>query len=221
MKNLPRIFVDSKLSAGAESELTREQYHYLSHVMRTKKFLAFNGGAEYVAELIGGTRFVAGEKTEHADPSGDFVFCFAPVKKTGDVISAAVQMGAAVLQPVITERVDAHVNWERMGKIAIEAAEQSGRNSVPELLPPISFAQLDKKDIVFGNPRATNHGPRTTNRGPRKLFIGPEGGFSDAEVAALEKSGAVGISLGRTVLRAEVAAAAICTVWSLKCGVWS
>ncbi len=39
------------------------------------------------------------------------------------------------------------------------------------------------------------------------IFIGPEGGFSDAEFAKLDASGATGISLGKTILRAELAAA--------------
>ena len=40
-----------------------------------------------------------------------------------------------------------------------------------------------------------------------KILIGPEGGFSDAEFARLDAAGARGISLGKTVLRAELAAA--------------
>ena len=40
-----------------------------------------------------------------------------------------------------------------------------------------------------------------------KILVGPEGGFSDAEFAALDAAGAVGISLGKTILRAELAAA--------------
>ena len=210
---MPRIFTDSKLSPGAKLKLTREQCHYLLHVMRTKKFLIFNDGNEHAAELTDddGT-FAVGTKTEHKDPSGNFAFYFAPIKKTEDLISAVTQMGAAILQPVITERTTArHINWTRMKKIVIEAAEQSGRNSVPELRSPITFKELDKKDLIFGNP---THEPRTTSHEPRKLFIGPEGGLSDDEINELEKSGAVGINLGATILRAETAAVALCAVMS-------
>jgi RsmE family RNA methyltransferase len=68
---------------------------------------------------------------------------------------------------------------------------------------------LDKKDLIFGNPKCES---RTTNHEARKLFIGPEGGLSDEEIRELEKAGATGISLGRTILRAETAAVALCAI---------
>jgi 16S rRNA (uracil1498-N3)-methyltransferase len=127
------------------------------------------------------------------------------------LIGAVVQMGAGVLQPVITERTVArHINWDRMKKIIIENAEQSGRNGIPELRPPIPFAELDKRGIVYGDERRA--GSDSPQRKCNTLLVGPEGGFSDAEFAALDEAGATGVSLGPTILRAEVAAAALCAV---------
>ena len=117
-------------------------------------------------------------------------------------------MGVARFQPVITARtVAAHINWERMHKIAIEAAEQSNRNSVPEILPAVKFSDLDLSDIVFADERAAYGADMPHTAHGTRLMTGPEGGFSDEEFAALDAAGAHGISLGKTILRAELAAA--------------
>jgi 16S rRNA (uracil1498-N3)-methyltransferase len=212
---MPRIFIDSELAAGAAAPLTAGQLHYLAHVMRTDKFLAFNGGTEYLA-AVGNKSAGILEATEHKDPGEKWTFCFAPVKKIEELISGVVQMGAGVLQPVITERtVVRRVNWERMRRVIIENCEQSGRNSVPELRPPIAFAELDKKGVIYGDERQSGTAPSKSApeyKSDMTLLVGPEGGFSDAEFAALDKAGATGVSLGATILRAEVAAVALCAV---------
>ena len=119
----------------------------------------------------------------------------------------ATQMGVARLMPIITARTVAHhINWERMRKIATEAAEQSNRNSVPEILEPIKFSDLDLSDIVFADERAAYGAEISTDFNTTKILVGPEGGFSDEEFNMLDAAGARGVSLGKTILRAETAA---------------
>jgi 16S rRNA (uracil1498-N3)-methyltransferase len=224
MKNVPRLFIDEPLEAGKTFPLPAAQHHYLTHVMRTNKFLAFNSGVEYGSEITGNLAFRTASPTLHKDPGGDWTFCFAPIKRMEDLISGIVQMGAGVLQPVITERTTArHINWERMRKIIIESAEQSGRNSLPELRAPIPFADLDKSNLIYGDERKCEvwsmkrevgaSGNSALKTSHSKLLIGPEGGFSDAEFAAFDAAGAAAVSLGRTILRAEVAAVALAAIW--------
>ena len=99
------------------------------------------------------------------------------------------------------------MNWDRMKKIAIEAAEQSNRNSVPAILEPIPFNKIDLSEITFADERAAyGHKAQENTKQIKTILVGPEGGFSDSEFAALDAAGAVGISLGKTILRAEVAA---------------
>ena len=118
-------------------------------------------------------------------------------------------MGVARFVPVVTERTVAHhVNWSRMKKIAIESAEQSNRNSVPEISEPIPFAKLDLKNLAFADER-TAYNPKSNYEIPsniQSILVGPEGGFSDSEFAALDNAGAVSVTLGKTILRAELAA---------------
>ncbi len=213
MKNIPRIFVGDNIQSGMCVPAPRDAAHYLSRVMRRHDFLAFGGGHEYTAVLSDDEKsFIIGDKTTHADPSGDVTLYFAPIKKTDDLINMATQIGAARFQPVITARTTAHhINWERMRKIAVEAAEQSNRNSVPEILPPMRFDELDLGNMVFADERAAYGANVAGHISAHHVLVGPEGGFSDDEFARLDAAGARGISLGRTILRAELAAAVALT----------
>ena len=209
MKNIPRIFMGDNLSTGISIPVDRGTMHYLTRVMRTNQCLAFGGGNEYRATLSDDGRVLnIGDKTDHADPSNDITLMFAPVKRTDDLLNMATQMGVATFQPVITERTNAnHINWTRMVKIVVEAAEQSNRNSVPKILPPKKFSELELSGLVFADERVA-YGKESCcpPDGACVILVGPEGGFSDAEFAALDNAGACGISLGKTILRAELAA---------------
>lgn len=209
MKNIPRIFVGNNVSENITLPVARDVAHYLTKVMRTGQFLAFGGGREFNATLSDDDKhMIIGSETEHTDPANDITLMFAPIKRTDDLINMATQMGIKAFQPVITARTVAHhINWQRMNKIATEAAEQSNRNSVPTILPPIKFADLDKTNIWFADERAA-YGANIKNQAKqtKSILIGPEGGFSDEEFAELDKANAHGISLGKTILRAEVAA---------------
>lgn len=209
MQNIPRIFLDQDLGANKKFAVDKDIVHYLRRVMRQSDCLVFNNGDEYRAELSDDDRYIIiGKKTEHVDPSNNLTLCFAPIKKIEDLLNMATQMGVAVLQPVVTQRTVAHhVNWARMKKIVVEAAEQSNRNSVPQLLEPIKFDDLDLQGVIVADERAA-HGKDVDGdyKNVSKVLIGPEGGFSDSEFEKIDKSGAIGISLGKTVLRAETAA---------------
>ena len=209
MKNIPRIFVADNVAANTVLPAPREVVHYLSRVMRTDTCLVFGGGREFTAVLSPDlSSLIVGQQTEHTDPSNDITLMFAPIKRTDDLLNMATQMGVACFQPVITQRTNAnHINWTRMNKIVVESAEQSNRNSVPKILPPIKFSDVDLSTVVFADERAAYGGTVSENVDNVKyLMIGPEGGFSESEFSALDSAGARGISLGRTILRAELAA---------------
>lgn len=209
MKNIPRIFIDERIKSGDKIIPGHNVVHYLRRVMRTDTCLVFGNGDEYHAQLTDDDKFLTiGEKTPHADPSNNLTLMFAPIKRTDDLLNMATQMGVAFLQPVITERTIAHhINWERMHKIVVEAAEQSNRNSVPKILAPKKFADLNLANVVFADERSAYQ--NIVNKDLKNIdsvLIGPEGGFSEQEFNQLDKANATGISLGKTILRAEVAA---------------
>ncbi|MCL2331314.1 MAG: 16S rRNA (uracil(1498)-N(3))-methyltransferase [Proteobacteria bacterium] len=233
---MPRIYLTENLAVGKTFPLPPDRGHYLSRVMRTDKFLAFGNGEEFLAELKQETNkktihysLLVVQLTGRPDPSGNMTLAFAPIKQARleEMLNMATQLGVAALQPVITDRTDArNINWERIRKITTEAAEQSGRNSIPEIRPPVKFGEFvaDAKNLVFADERFAHEKINVganNYRAPTKsqilvggslplqatIFIGPEGGFSSAEFAALDAAKAVGISLGKTILRAETAAA--------------
>jgi 16S rRNA (uracil1498-N3)-methyltransferase len=211
MKNIPRIFIGDNAQSGMIIPADKSAAHYLTHVMRTHDFLAFGGGNEFHATISADSKNITiGNKTAHPDPSNDITLYFAPIKHTDDLINMATQMGVANIVPVITERtVVHHINWERMQKIATEAAEQSNRNSVPKISATIPFAKLDLKNICFADERFAYNNNKIAQipSNIKSVLVGPEGGFSDSEFAALDAAGATPISLGKTILRAELAAA--------------
>ncbi|MBR5904663.1 MAG: 16S rRNA (uracil(1498)-N(3))-methyltransferase [Alphaproteobacteria bacterium] len=210
MQNIPRIFINDVLESGKKVPCDKNIIHYLRRVMRTDKCLVFNNGYEYNANVSDdNTYIIIGDKTSHQDPSNDMVLYFAPIKRIDDLLNMATQMGIGTFQPVITQRTIAnHINWARQEKIIIEASEQSNRNSVPKILPPIKFNDIDWSDMVVADERA-GHGREISNSidgNCKKLFIGPEGGFSLQEFEIMDKNNVRSLSLGKTILRAEVAA---------------
>ncbi len=208
MKNIPRIFIEQKLDSGDIFPVEKSVAHYLSHVMRTNKCIVFGHGHEFNATLSAdGKTMTVGFDTGRADVVSDITLYFAPIKRVDDLIAMATQMGIKKFVPVITERtVNHHVNWERMRKIAIESAEQSNCNSVPEIATPIKFDELDLSALCFADERFAYVDKPSPKFDANAILVGPEGGFSDAEFAALDAAGAVPVSLGKTILRAEVAA---------------
>ena len=209
MKNIPRIFVGDDVKSGVRLPAPRDVAHYLGPVMRTSEFFAFGGGHEFTAHITpDGKMIEIGADTGHRDPSGNVTLMFAPIRRTDDLINMATQMGVARLQPVITDYTNAaHINWDRMRKIAVEAAEQSNRNSVPEIMSPVRFGDLNLSDVVFADERATRGRECAVTAAATSILVGPEGGFSEKEFAALDAAGARGIALTPTILRAELAAA--------------
>ena len=207
MQNIPRIFFDAELETNKKLSVDKDVVHYLRRVMRRNDCLIFNNGDEFSASLSDDNKFiVVGEKTEHIDPSNNLTLFFAPIKKIEDLLNMATQMGVAVLQPVITKRTVAnHINWERQLKIIKEASEQSGRNSIPKLLKPIKFDDIKFDDSFVVADERAGHGMDIKNNtdGVEKILIGPEGGFAPEEFDKMRN--VKSMSLGKTILRAEVA----------------
>ncbi len=100
----------------------------------------------------------------------DIHYAFAPLKqgRLDYMVQKAVEMGASLLQPVITAHTAvSRVNVERMRANAIEAAEQCGVLSLPGIKPPVKLGALIKacesgRTIVFCDERA---GASSADRG--------------------------------------------------------
>ena len=241
----PRLFVDARLTPGAEIALDAAQANYLFNVLRLRagtSLLVFNGrDGEWQARLTAEGKkrgaLVAGERTRPQPPPGDLHYLFAPLKaaRLDYMVQKAVEMGASRLQPVLTQHGQIlRVNLGRMRANAVEAAEQCGILSLPTIGEPLTLAKAiaeiePARLLVFCDEDAEVADPVAALAAPAPrhdavalaVLIGPEGGFSEAERAALMKlPRVVRLSLGPRILRADTAAVAALALVGAVIGDW-
>jgi 16S rRNA (uracil1498-N3)-methyltransferase len=225
----PRLFIHQAFEEGAALSLEVHQSHYLLHVMRLEKgdpVLVFNGrDGEWRATITGDKRkkplLQLVEKVREQTQNSDLVYCFAPLKhaRLDYMIQKATEMGAGILQPVITRRTQiARLNEDRMRANAIEASEQCGLLNIPQIKPDMPFhlwlEKLDHKTVlIFCDEDAEQASALTSLSSlkdyPVSVLIGPEGGFTDEErKELLTRDNVIRLSLGPRILRADTAAVA-------------
>lgn len=241
-----RLFVDHPLSAGAVVDLDRQQAHYLRHVMR----LGAGDGVHLFNGREGewrGTVAIAGRAQASVTPNErirdqtagpDLWLAFAPVKRARiDLIAEkATELGAAAILPVMTENTSvSRVNVDRLRANAVEAAEQCGRLTLPDIRQPAGLA-----DLLAGWPAGrrlmvcdeTGGGEPVIDalqrlKGPVHssawgILTGPEGGFSRSELDLLAENPIVTrVGLGPRILRADTAAIAALVCWQAVLGDWT
>jgi len=215
------LFVTTPLSAGARVAGSGMQAHYLGRVLRRDAGSVvhlFNGrDGEWQAHIAalrrGDIEFAVDGplRPQAAEPDIWLVFALLKRDAIDVVVQKATELGASVLVPVITERtVAARLNESRVAAIAIEAAEQSGRLTVPTLRAPtrlpVLLSSWPRDRHLFAALERGAARPLRPAGGPAALLVGPEGGFTPAEVEALRGHPLVTpVSLGARILRAETA----------------
>jgi len=236
-KSLPRLFVGGPLGPGISVELDAGQANYLGSVMRLKlgdEALLFDGASgEWLARVAdtGKKRMMLSieRRTGEQEAVPDCWLAFAPVKRsqTDWLVEKATELGIARLLPVTTKRtIVERVKLERLAAIAIEAAEQCNRTTVPEIAEPQSLenflkARDDGRRLYFADEAGGEPALDTFKPGPAALLIGPEGGFTDKERQAIRaEPNVVAVSLGPRILRAETAALAAITTYMALAGDW-
>jgi 16S rRNA (uracil1498-N3)-methyltransferase len=138
--------------------------------------------------------------------------------KLEDIIQKCVELGVTKIVPTLTKRCvsrpdekSAVKKNQRYQKIALEAAQQSGRGIIPEICDMVTLKQAIENDdsevkIVFyeggGEPLRNIIKPDTKSV---SIYIGPEGGFDKDEVDMIVRSGSSQATLGRRILRTQTA----------------
>ena len=238
-KSAPRLFVEQRLDQGAAVRIEGNPAHYLTRVMRVSPgdavVLCDDLTGEWAAEVDeAGKRHVAltvRERLRLREAVPDFWLCPALLKKDRFdlVLEKATELGVARIAPVVTRRCVADkLNAERADTIVTEAAEQCARTALPEIAPVQKLEALlrdwpNQRTLFFadelgGEPAADAF---CHEDGPAALLIGPEGGFDDAERAAIRAHPAARpITLGPRILRGETAAIAATAIWMAEAGDW-
>jgi 16S rRNA (uracil1498-N3)-methyltransferase len=151
------------------------------------------------------------------------------------VLQKATELGVAAIQPLLTERAVAaaemtgEAKQRRWQRILAEAVEQCGADRLPELLPPSplmyaleriptgAIALFPWEEAEATPLRAALTHAIVAAGGPEsvtevRIFIGPEGGFSLGEATLATRHGALLVTLGPRILRAETAALVAATL---------
>ncbi|WP_421792502.1 16S rRNA (uracil(1498)-N(3))-methyltransferase [Hyphobacterium sp.] len=237
----PRLYCDQPLSESASIALGAGDSHYLVSVMRrttgdgVRLFNAEDG--EWQVKLSEANRKAAvltvQKRLRAPVTTPDVELCFAPVKKnrTNFIVEKATELGVRRIVPVMTQRTIAQtVRTDRMMSLAKEAAEQTERLDLPEIgeaekLKPWLDQRPSDRTLIFCD-EAGDAAPMadTLNAMPGQsvtILIGPEGGFTPDERDLIRSQpGALAVSLGPRILRADTAVAAALTLYQALCGDW-
>lgn len=238
---MQRLFVSPDLVEGTEIEADRDQSHYLANVLRLgpgARLLLFNGrDGEWLAEIAAvakkSVRLLVRAPTRPQPPPSGLVYAFAPIRagRLDYMAQKAVEMGAGILQPVLTRHTQAgRVNVERLRANALEAAEQCGVLALAEVREPVRFDRLlaewePSRRLIFCDEAAKGDNPlpilRALAESELGLLVGPEGGFSEDERRQLLALPFVSaIPLGPRILRADTAAVAALALVQATIGDW-
>jgi 16S rRNA (uracil1498-N3)-methyltransferase len=239
-----RLYIDSALSRGASLAVSAAHAHYLLRVMRAKEgdhvgvFNGLDGEWRCIVSRIGkrDCELICEKHVAEQQEVPDVWLAFAPIKKIPSdyVTQKATELGVRVLQPVITHRTIARrVNVQRMQANAVEAAEQSGRLTVPEIRAPVDLPAFlagwpKDRGLIFCDeaggvpPLAEALSRQKKDLRSWAILTGPEGGFDDEERAMIRSHAvSLAVSLGPRIMRADTAALAALSIWQALQGDWT
>jgi 16S rRNA (uracil1498-N3)-methyltransferase len=228
-----RLFVPRANIGGARLRITGAELRHLRTLRlgRGDRLLAFDEtGEEHEVrvERVGGHAADGVILTTHRparESPLDLTLAPALLKgaKMDLVIEKATELGVRRIAPVVSRYAiaqgappDRVARWRR---IALAAAKQSGRTSVPIVDAACPLADLVRgawaglRLIAWEGERECLLGALPPPAGAVVVLVGPEGGFAEDEVAAARAQGFTTISLAPRILRAETAAltaAALC-----------
>jgi len=225
--------------------LSGSEAHHARDVLRLKrgeKIVVFNGrGREITAEIVDVEKSAMKLRKLHETETAPLPCRIALVqaipkgKNMELIVQKAVELGAAEIFPIISERTIIDLDQEEAAQkeakwqvVAIEAAKQCGQNWLPQVHAPQKLKQFFE---TAGNASAANTPAplqligslqpgalhlkkilldHSTEHGRPpasvRMFIGPEGDFTPAELALARSHGCLPITLGPIVLRVETAA---------------
>lgn len=243
---LPRFYAPDLDADRGRVQLRAGEARHLTRVLRLQagdEVAVFNGrGVEFRAVVETALRDTASlrllEPLSHPPPPIVRITIVQAVLKGGsmdDAVRDATMMGADAIEPVLTAHADVKVSLarrqattERWRRVALAAAKQCRRATLPAIEEPRSFQQwiADPREdlmLLFLEPSA-----RCTPRPLKSLLaepvppraavlLGPEGGWSPDEIDAALRGGCVAVTLGPLTLRAEsmpvAAMAALTAIW--------
>ena len=238
---LTRMYINCKLEKDALIRLNKDQFNYLGNVLRKHnddKVLVFNGiSGEWKASInYSGKRSIdllIEEKILEQVIVPDVMLCFSNIRKNrvSFIIEKGTELGVKTFQPIISEHTQsASFNILKAKYQSIQAAEQTQRLDIPEIMQPKSLLELlgdwdNNRVLLFADEKKAVISPVdviANISSPVGILIGPEGGFSSEERNYLmSKNFTRPISLGPRVLRSDTASLSLLTLYQAISGDWN
>ncbi|HFC6025941.1 TPA: 16S rRNA (uracil(1498)-N(3))-methyltransferase [Neisseria meningitidis] len=237
---MPRFYLPENLSVGQTVALPDNIVRHLNvlRVRPNENITLFDGkGKAHAAQLTVLEKRRAEAEILHEDTTdNEFPLNITLIQSisSGDrmdfTLQKSVELGVTAIQPVISERCIVRLDGERAAKrlarwqeIVISACEQSGRNTVPPVLPIIGYREaLDKMPsestkLIMSINRARKLADIRQPSGAIVFMVGPEGGWTEQEEQQAFEAGFQAVTLGKRILRTETAPlaalAAMQTLW--------
>lgn len=232
---MPRFFIEH--GDPDEIVITGEDAHHIGRSlrMRTGELLTVCAeGIDYECEI---TRITEGQVFLHplhaapcaSEPTVSVTLYQAVPKqdKLAEIVQKSVELGVAQIVPVLTSRCvarpskqDFEKKRERLRKIALSAAKQSGRGVIPEIAPlhtwgeALASMQAQELSVMLYEEQGGVRFGDVPLEGKTRigLFIGSEGGISEEEAAQAVGTGVHRVWLGRRILRCETAPTAALSI---------
>jgi len=228
--SLPRFHLPAEDWKGPHLTLTGDEAQHCSRVMRKQpgdSIEIFDGAGRvavceitHVSKSAVQARIITETRAQPLKAAIHLLPALIKAEPFEWLLEKAVELGAASIQPIITERTVIHLDaaqtekklakWRRH---MIESAKQCHTPFVPGLKAPVSFANGLKQTVDFKLIPALSEHTRTLKQvlpaskpASVAVLIGPEGDFTADEEAQALKAGFIPITLGPLVFRAETAA---------------
>jgi 16S rRNA (uracil1498-N3)-methyltransferase len=224
---VPRIFCDARLGPGAQLSLAPDAAQHVARALRLKagdELTLFDGrGGEYEASILRidhgrvDVKLAGFRDVEREAPFRvGLVQGLPEADKMDWIIEKAVELGVSWIQPIVCDRSVVRLSGERAERrelhwkrVAIAACEQSGRNTLAEVRPTLSFqawmsapSEVRRWMLV---PAAEPLAAQAPPDDPVEILVGPEGGLSEREDDIARGRGCVPVALGPRILRTETA----------------
>lgn len=238
---LTRVYVDTDLQTGQRLSIEGSAGNHVARVLRLRvgdALTLFNGQGEYggsIQEMRRDTVLVNVLEQREVERESPCQLILVQGISRGErmdwVIQKATELGVSQISPVFTERSVVNLDEKQASRkiqhwrsVAIAACEQSGRNRVPDITPPLDLYDLLERGSTPGS--ALLLSPRASMRmadvpsaeAGATVLIGPEGGLADVEQETAIRSGFTPVRLGPRVLRTETAAVCALTLLQQKFG---
>lgn len=229
---MARFFVPPQAISGDRICIEGEDVTHITKVLRMREgdtFTACDGccGDYFCKILTFDKKTVTAEileKTENAaEPPCEITLYQGMPKgsKLDYIVQKCVEIGVCRIVPMLSARVvkGGDAKRERLSKIALEAAKQSGRGIVPEIGETLSFseavdaaAEVEMAVFPYECEKERSLKKAIRDKMPKtvSVIIGPEGGFTEEEKSLAEEKGLLVVTLGSRILRTETAGPVTC-----------